>query len=118
MAAAVLLYRTGPAGWPGCLFHQWTGFHCPGCGMTRATFALLHGDILKAFRYNPLGVVLFPIALIGVLLQAIGWANNRPPPIRWSAGSRGAFWIAVLVIAFWILRNLPWWPFTLLAPPV
>lgn len=85
--------------------------------MTRASFAMLHGDFLKAFRYNPLGVVLFPLAVIGVLLQAIGWANNRPPPIRWTAGPRGAVWIAGLIIAFWVLRNLPWWPFTLLAPP-
>jgi len=109
----------GPSGlpWmPGCLFHKATGLHCPGCGMTRAAHAVLHGHFGQAFRFNPVGVILLPIALVGVGIELAGWVRGRPLPFRLHPGARGAWAIAWIVIAFWILRNLPWWPFTLLAP--
>lgn len=119
-AAAALLYRFGPNGLgvgSVCLFHRWTGLHCAGCGMTRATYALMHGDPGTAFRYNPLGVILFPIALFGSSIEAIAWARGKPLSWRLRVGARGAVGLLWVVVAFWILRNLPWWPFTLLAPP-
>ena len=100
--AAVWLFQRGPGLdglTPGCMFRNVTGLHCPGCGMTRATHALMHGDVATAFRFNPVGFVLFPVALAATGLEAIAWA------------------LVVILIGFWILRNLPWWPFTLLAPP-
>jgi hypothetical protein len=44
-------------------------FHvpCPGCGTTRAAFALLHLDVAQAFRWNPVAPLLLAIlAAIGV----------------------------------------------------
>ncbi len=38
----------------GCLIRMFTGFSCPGCGISRAWIAVLHGDIGKAFHYHPL----------------------------------------------------------------
>ena len=36
VAAALVLREHGPAGWlPACTFHEITGLHCPGCGLTR-----------------------------------------------------------------------------------
>lgn len=49
---------------PVCLFHITTGYDCPGCGMTRGFFALLHLDILSAFRYNSFSPVVFIIAVL------------------------------------------------------
>lgn len=118
--AAFSLREKGPNGlaWlPGCVFHDITGLHCPGCGMTRAAHAGLHGHVGDAFRYNPVGMVLLPVAFLGVGLEVGGWVRGRPLPYRMSVGARGAWIIAGVLIAFWILRNLPWWPFTLLAPP-
>ena len=37
-----------------CVFLDFLGFPCPGCGMTRAFFSLLRLDIAAAWRYHPL----------------------------------------------------------------
>src|SRR5690349_6936182 len=40
--------------WPVCTFRQLTGLPCITCGATRASLALLHGDLAAAWRLNPL----------------------------------------------------------------
>lgn len=118
--SAFQLYQRGPFGqpWlPGCLFHNLTGLHCPGCGMTRAAHATLHGRLGEAFRYNPLGMILLPLACIGVGIEVIGWVRGKPLPFRLNVGTVGAWIIVWLVVGFWLLRNIPHWPFTLLSPP-
>ncbi len=118
--AAWMLRKSGPSGlpWlPGCSFHYLTGLHCPGCGMTRAAHATLHGRIGEAFRFNPVGMILLPLAVVGLGLEILGWIRGKPLPFRLSVGVAGAWAIVWIVAGFWILRNLPWWPFTLLAPP-
>ena len=47
-----------------CTLYMWTGFYCPGCGGTRAVFALLRGDLLKSFYLHPF----VPYAII-----VVGW---------------------------------------------
>lgn len=46
-----------------CIFHELTGYQCPGCGITRALFSLLQGDIKKAFSYNQLIFFLAPFII-------------------------------------------------------
>ncbi|MCX6878688.1 MAG: DUF2752 domain-containing protein [Verrucomicrobia bacterium] len=117
-AGVYVLRQHGSEGWlPGCAWRKLTGLNCPGCGMTRATVAVLHGQLGTAFRCNPLGMVLLPPALVGLALELSGWVRGKPWSSRLRLGASGGWIIAVTVIAFWILRNFPWWPFTLLAPP-
>ena len=105
--AAYLLRETGGAGWmPGCVFRKVTGFECPGCGMTRATYATLHGRIGDAFRFNPVGMVLFPLAMIGFAIEVIGWVRGKPLPFRLNPGRWGATAIAAVLILWWIGRNV------------
>ena len=118
--AAFALYQQGPGGaaWmPGCTFHKFTGLNCPGCGMTRAAYATLHGRIGEGFRMNPVGMVLVPVACIGLGIEILGWVRGKPLPLRFNIGARGAWGIGWVVISFWILRNIPIWPFLWLSPP-
>ena len=90
---------------PRCPFHEVTGMHCPGCGGTRAIHALLHGHPLKAIRYN---AILFPMGVCTLLIWKYPKLQyNKPFTLT----------VATLFILFFICRNLPFYPFTLLAPP-
>ncbi len=118
--AAYLLHQKGPSGlpWlPGCMFHQFTGLSCPGCGMTRAAHAVLHGRFAEAFRFNPMGMILLPVAVVGTGIEMAGWIRGKPLPFRLNVGAAGAWVLVGIIGGFWILRNIPMWPFTLLAPP-
>ena len=119
-AGAAVLYHYPPqpgSFYPGCMFHAITGWHCPGCGGTRCAHALVHGELARALAYNPLLVVSLP--LLGLTLASSAyrqWTGRRwrLPRLPGWAGYL-IFWI---IIAYWLLRNVPVHPFTLLAPHV
>src|SRR5471032_2954164 len=55
--------------YPVCMFHSLTGLNCPGCGATRALYALLHGNLRLALKDNVLFVSsLATLAVWGVRL--------------------------------------------------
>ncbi len=100
---------------PGCGFRRMTGLYCPGCGGTRCTDHLLHGDLPGALAMNPLVVFLFSVAAavlgIAVVREWQGRRDALPQIPAWLA------WLVTgCVITFALTRNLPWWPFTLLVP--
>ena len=103
----IFLYFHNPVAtrWlPQCSFYRLTGLYCSGCGTTRALYAALHGDFYAAFRYN---LLLFPsLILIGVLL----W---KP---RLALRAWVAYPVLIILVLYWILRNIPVYPFLLLAP--
>lgn len=84
--------------------------------MTRALEALLKGDGWNAFRFNPLGMILMPLGFIGLAPSLWAWLRGQPPKRPLNMSTRQALgWVAV-VVAFGVLRNLPWVPFCWLAP--
>ncbi len=98
---------------PPCMFRAFTGWFCIGCGLTRALHALAHGDVLRAFSMNPLGII--TLALIPLLTAwSWGWQPRRLQPLM-KVVMEPKLWL-VLLPTYWVARNLPWFPFTLLAP--
>lgn len=107
VVAAYALRETAGAGWmPGCFFRKLTSLECPGCGMTRATYAVLHGRFMEAFRLNPVGMILFPLAMIGLSFEVVGWVRGKDDFFRLSVGKWGAIVIAAILIIWGIVRNL------------
>jgi len=95
--------------YPPCPFHELTGLYCPGCGSLRAIHDLLHGRVLQALDHNALVTIFLPLAL-WYFIHALGMVSVFPRVERWS------WHILSVVVLFWVLRNLPFAPFSLLAP--
>lgn len=76
-AAALLLglFAIGLPVWP-CPFLHAFGIPCPGCGLTRATFLLLHGHLRASLTYHAFA----PIFLLG--FSAVGAAGLLPERAR------------------------------------
>ena len=85
--------------------------------MTRALHAALHGRWGEAFRFNPLGMVMLPAWLVYMGFQMPAWLRPGPRPLRIRIAPCGVWWILGLVLGYWVLRNLPVWPYVLPAPP-
>ena len=98
---------------PKCIFYQLTGFYCPGCGGQRSLHSLLHGNILTAMSYNLLFVLLLPFIIYFIIVFLLGKKYKSSSFIY---NSRFSLAIAIVVISFWILRNIPVLPFSWLAP--
>ena len=98
-----------------CIFHKLTGFYCPGCGSLRALHQILHGNLVRAFGLNPLMVLSLPFLGYVFLSRVVLVGRKRPLPGVFIP----AFWIWIIgavILGFWILRNIPFYPFNLLAP--
>lgn len=98
---------------PPCPSLWLTGLFCPGCGTTRALHALLHGDLPGALAMNPLMVLSLPAVAV-LLAQALDVLPKPLEPLARRLANARAW--AVVVIGYAVLRNLPWPPFSWLAP--
>jgi hypothetical protein len=98
--------------YPVCLFHQLTGLNCPGCGATRALYALLHGNITLALKDNALfisslaALIVWSVRFVFRKRQNPNATLNVPPGVLWT-------FLAVAIV-FTILRNQP--AFSFLSP--
>lgn len=61
-----------------CLFHELTGFYCPGCGGTRALKALLTGHPLLSILYHPLVFYCALLALWFSVSYMMYWKTKNP----------------------------------------
>ncbi|MGA6179676.1 DUF2752 domain-containing protein [Stenotrophomonas sp. NPDC077421] len=115
--AAVVLRHVSPyasnSPLPGCPLYALTGLYCPGCGSTRCLYSLVHLDWQGAMAMNPLLVISLPFLLL-MLLNGAGVRMRALDPLMRVLASP-MFWL-VLLIGYAVLRNLPWAPFTALAP--
>ncbi|PQA58981.1 DUF2752 domain-containing protein [Siphonobacter curvatus] len=121
IAVAFLYYEFNPvehAFFPPCLFRQYTGLHCPGCGAQRALHQLLHGNIREAFRYNALLLLMIPYVSLGFVLSVRTHFRGTGYETMPQAYSNPRIIIGILIVIclFWIFRNIPVEPFSWLAP--
>lgn len=114
VGAAVVLAAdpTSDAGFPlpPCPVKLLTGLDCPGCGVSRMIYSLLHGDVLTALHFNAAAMLFIPFFLWTWGAWVLGrWRGRRVTTWeqwRWSPH------VGLALIAVWsVIRNLPFPPF-------
>jgi len=90
-----------------------TRLYCPGCGAQRSFHALLNGHIITAVDYNLLFILFLPLIIYFILAFALGKKHAATSFIYKPVFSCA---VLVVVVSFWILRNIPFAPFSWLAP--
>ncbi len=98
--------------YPVCQFHRLTGLNCPGCGGTRALYALLHGNFSVALRDNVLVIV--GVAAVVARGGWFGLNQLRGRPNGHFFPPRLLVPLLVVMGVFGVLRNLP--AFAFLSP--
>jgi hypothetical protein len=120
-AAAVVVARNDPSApgsrFPPCVFHATTGLWCPGCGLTRGFHQLFNGHVLAALGLN----LFVPIVLVVVVGSWLSWTLSAwGRTVQRSHTIRTGRWLTVgtpaVLIAYGVLRNIPFAPFRALAP--
>jgi len=100
----------------------------------RALHAALHGDLALAVGFNALAVFFLPFLVYSFGRMVLpGLARRSVQPACAEAESAGSTagmvtlsavlrrtyssrLVLVVVLSFWVVRNLPWHPFATLAP--
>ena len=116
--AAVYLAGHDPytGGYPACPMYTTTGLWCPACGLTRATYHLLHGQVgaaLSANLFVPLVLAAIAAAWWGWLRSAWGFTAVR---LTTGTGRFARIWLPLVLVLYGVLRNIPAAPFRSLAP--
>lgn len=105
-----------------CSFHKYTGWYCPGCGLTRSCFALFMGHPVKSLLYHILPISAIVIYLVYMvylfylrnILKSRGLSLEREYPEDIEAKNRRfhkrleiAVYIVVgMILLQWIIRDI------------
>ena len=98
-----------PGNFPACPTKAIFGIDCPGCGSTRALYALIHGNVTRAADHNVLLVLMVPFLLFWYARWAYySWTGRaRPTPsavaARWQY--RGTVALIAFIVVFGLARN-------------
>lgn len=97
--------------WP-CTFASLTGLPCPGCGLTRGTLALAHGDWRSALLFHPFTPFFFALGAFvaaGALLPAGMAARVAAATEAFERKSRLTALFLGALLCFSLMRMLGFW---------
>lgn len=95
---------------PTCPIYKYAGFHCAGCGSQRALHHLLHLEIGKMLQSN----LLLPLWIF----LALDFCYNKVIAKKDSLllNSKIPWTLFAFILLYMVCRNIPYEPFTYLAP--
>jgi len=91
-----------------CLFKNFSGLPCPGCGMTRAYLSLFKFDLASAFYYHPLFLLPVMVAIIIIFKKNEFFMRLYKSRLLWGC-------VLTVFILLWIVRLVLFFPDT---PPM
>jgi hypothetical protein len=88
-----------------CMFHNLTGFDCPGCGITRSFIYALHGQWYNSYLMHLWGIPLAAIVIFQIpyhIWRATGGSPFRFHPnfIRWVR-----IFVVISILFPWLLKT-------------
>ena len=100
---------------PVCPCRLLTGLYCPGCGSLRAIHAITRLRFDRALAYNSLFVILSPLLLWYFVVNLATTFRGQEKIERYLSPTLGKALLGV-ILAYFVIRNIPAYPFTLLQP--
>jgi hypothetical protein len=93
-------------GLPPCGFQAFTGYRCPGCGLTTCFAYTSRLDLVGAWHANAFGILLFgATALFVPFAIACAWRGERvTATLERIQAERIAIALALLGLAYWVVR--------------
>ena len=94
---------------PTCTARRFLGIDCPGCGLTRCFISIAHGDLGRAWKFNPAGILLFGFVAAQIPYRAMQmWRiSNGRNPLRFN---RLTVWLLYVIagglFVQWLIRHL------------
>lgn len=91
--------------WLPCVFNWFTGFKCPGCGVSRMCLSLLHLDFKEAFYWNPAVLLCLPFLILILGSLCIGYI--RTGNMQLGPKKQMMCWaMAGILVIYGLFRNL------------
>lgn len=88
-----------------CWFYQYTGYQCPGCGVTRMVYALAHLRFREAWAANPYFLCLLPALILYAFYRSRRYIIGSGD--QYSTAEKAVLWLALAgAVIFGIVRNL------------
>ena len=87
-----------------CIYQELLHITCEGCGFTRMLKSIYYLDFYQAFRYNPLMFILLIILIIFLIINVIRYFKNKK---LIKISYKVFILIAIILIIYMILRNIP-----------
>jgi hypothetical protein len=93
-------------GLPPCGFLVYTGYPCPGCGLTTAFAHMVRFEVVGAFYSNPFGIPLFLCTAAMIPLGVLGIVRRMPvvDTLDRLHAEKIAIVLSVLSIGVWLTR--------------
>ncbi len=105
-----IYYSFNPSGnewFPKCLFREITGLKCPGCGSQRAIHALLNGNIVQAWHYNAMLLLLTPFLVLLVVSEIL--RKRHHALYEYLNSAKISISLIVIILLWVVLRNIFGW---------
>lgn len=89
-----------------CPLYQFTHLQCPYCGVQRALLAVLQGEWLQAWQFNPFFWVTLPYLLLLVLGSMQVAHIQQTKLYRWAHHNATIFGYAIIALLWGVVRNM------------
>lgn len=107
--ALFLIYKNNPSQtlWsPKCIMLATTGYKCPGCGIQRLAYNVLHGNFVTAIKYNYFTAFLFPYFFLWGSINMIPNSKYTININKYFTNKYTAYTYIALYFTWWIVRNI------------